>query len=171
MKTLTSAVACCAATLAGLGAGPLPTAPVHAATATTAATCKLEGSLTVTPGWGPLPEQEGITLSGSATCTGLIGNTVSTPLTAAPSFGADLQCPVGSMEGAACSAGVVMSPFNCSGGAAVQVGLSLSISCVGSDGYGPVSFDADVLIVPDPLVQGTDIQSFLFSGEAVAGGA
>lgn len=167
MRNLAGAAASCAAILGGLGAGPMSALPARVATA---GACFVQGSLFLEPAWTPpyqSEQSESMSFGGTASCAGLVGGTLPLDETG---FSGSLQCSAGSMEAAVCTLALAMGPLACSNGTAVQVGLLMSLSCTADDGSGPVPVEADVALTPNPINQGTDIQTLNFTGAAVAGG-
>ena len=148
----------------GFGIATMPVA-VHAQTA---GGCAVQGSATITPGLTPVPGAETVSFSGTATCAGLLAGAVFTPLTPV-SFSGSLTGCLGSIEAGVCTDfSFTAGPLACSGGVLVQETALVEYACADA----PSLVAAGVAVfIPNPVNQGTDVQTVQFVGATAGAGA
>jgi len=132
-------------------------APAHAQSGYA---CIVQGSGSITPGLTPVPQAESMGFNGSMSCLGVIGGTVFTPGNPLGFVGSATGCTEGIEGGLCLDVSLVAGPISCSGGLLVGAGTYSEIHCKTPLGF----FWMYWLMIPNPINQGTDIQTVNFEG-------
>lgn len=144
------------ATLAAAGLSAVAVTPVSALTV---AGCVSQGSMTITPGFTPIPQAESISFAGTMTCAGVVGG--GAEVLAPGSFTGSMGGCTGSIEVSLCTNLSESGPgYNCSAGIALWWGYYHEWHCV----IGPIAYWHWGAWLPNPLNQGTDITTITFEG-------